>query len=241
MNKILALNLKMDCNKKIIHFVNNFLSELTNENLQIFVAIPFPYLIYAKEIIEKNTNHKIISQDVSAYESGAHTGEVSAQMLKDLKIHGTIIGHSERRLSGDTENTLDKKIKYAIQNDLFIIYCIGESEENRKQGKTFSILENQLKLIANFIEKENIIIAYEPIWSIGTGKIPTNEQIKEISVFIKEKIFTNVKNIKILYGGSVNKENSKNLSEIEKIDGFLVGGCSTKKEIVDIGKNLSKN
>ena len=168
------------------------------------------------------------AQNVSASEDGAHTGEISARQLSSLGVKYSLVGHSERR-GFETEEEIYNKIKQLFKNGMTPILCIGERAKDREHGSTKATIGNQLTPIINYLtenERSNVIIAYEPVWSIGTGVIPTNEEIKEVVEFIKSKLPNN----KVLYGGSANEENAETLKEIKEIDGFLVGGISLEPE-----------
>ena len=174
-------------------------------------------------------------QDVSVHDSGAFTGECSGPMLADFGCKYVIIGHSERRqYFGETDNTVNRKIQAALRVGLKPVFCIGETEKEREAGQTFSVLDKQVKM---GLEKrvpeqlDTLVIAYEPVWAIGTGKTATDDQAQEVHQFIRsliEKSFGNQlsKSIRILYGGSVKPDNILNLMEMPDIDGALVGGAS---------------
>jgi triosephosphate isomerase len=176
---------------------------------------------------------------------GPFTGSVSAAMLKNVGAKYVIIGHSEKRREGDTNKIIKQKIESAISKNLNVIFCIGESYQQKKSNKTFLALRNQIKIsISKKINLNKIIIAYEPIWSIGTGKIPTSDDLKKIFKFIKSE-FKNIaktnKNPIVLYGGSVKSVNIRVFSSIHDIDGFLIGGASqSSKKFIDIIKNYYK-
>ncbi|KRH95195.1 triosephosphate isomerase [Pseudoloma neurophilia] len=243
MKKLLACNLKMSCDLKMLENIKSFMDQLKNENIDRICAVPFPYLQEAKKQLETNQITQVFAQDISQFESGAHTGEVSAKMLKDLKVFGTLIGHSERRqFLNESDDSIKKKIELSIMNNLRIIFCIGESLSERESNQTLKIIEQQMAVVVPFLEKAEIIIAYEPVWAIGTGKVPTNEEISEACSFIQEKYRLPYKNGSqhVLYGGSVNEKNAAELSKIKEVTGFLVGGCSCTPGIVDVGKALSK-
>lgn len=168
------------------------------------------------------------SQNVSPFEDGAHTGEISAHQLSALGVKYSIVGHSERR-DKETEDEIYNKIKLLFRNNMTPILCVGEKQKDREHGSTKATIGNQLMPIVNYLtenERSNVIIAYEPVWSIGTGIVPTNDQIREVISFIKSKLPNN----KVLYGGSANENNVDTLKEIKEIDGFLVGGLSLEPE-----------
>ena len=180
-----------------------------------------------------NHNYKVGIQDISIYDTGAHTGEICASQVKELGVEYAIIGHSERR-SKETDDEINKKVLKALENNLKVILCIGENKDENKNEKIEYQILNDLKNVSNL---DNVIIAYEPVWCIGTGITPTNEQIEETIKFIQsifQKSFTT--SAKILYGGSVDKNNINTLKKIN-LSGFLIGKASTDyehlKEIVD--------
>ena len=167
---------------------------------------------------------------------GPHTGFVNCKMLKNVGANYVIIGHSENREKGETDKLINQKIKSAIRAKLKVILCIGETLSEKKRGKTKSVLSKQIKLCLDKVNKKtNLFIAYEPVWSIGTGKIPKITELKDSIKFIKSKF--NKKIPKILYGGSVSPKNINNLKLIKDLDGFLIGGASqNSKNFIDIVK-----
>ena len=167
---------------------------------------------------------------------GPHTGFVNCKMLKNIGANYVIIGHSENREKGETDKLINKKIKSAIRAKLKVILCIGETLSEKKRGKTKSVLSKQIKLCLDKVNKKaNLFIAYEPVWSIGTGKIPKITELKDSIKFIKSKF--NKRIPKILYGGSVSPKNINNLKLIKDLDGFLIGGASqNSKNFIDIVK-----
>jgi len=172
--------------------------------------------------------------------TGAFTGYINSKMIKNIGCNYIIIGHSENRIDGETDSLINKKIKAALKNNLKILFCIGENAKEKRTKKTKKILTNQLKRGLKKIKNiKNIIIAYEPAWSIGTGMIPNNNELFDNIMLIKKFLRKNFKckNSKVLYGGSVNPNNIKNLSVIDQIDGFLVGGASrNSNKFIDIIK-----
>jgi len=167
---------------------------------------------------------------------GAHTGSVNSRMLKNIGAHFVIIGHSENREEGENDKLINLKIKSALEAKLKVIFCIGESLNEKRKRKTKSILSKQIKDgLKNIKNKSNIFIAYEPVWAIGTGIIPKSNELFKTIEFIKSKF--KYKPPKVLYGGSVNPQNIKNLNKINNIDGFLIGGASQSvKKFIDIVK-----
>ena len=176
---------------------------------------------------------------------GPFTGSVSASMLKKAGAKYIILGHSENRSEGDTNRIIKKKIESALNQKLNIIFCIGESFKEKIKGKTFSVLRNQMRgSIDKRYNINKIIIAYEPIWSIGTGAIPKVQELKKTLKFIKNEFRKSFKTKTfpiVLYGGSVNDSNIRLFSSISEIDGFLIGGASkSSKKFIDIIKNYYK-
>ena len=167
---------------------------------------------------------------------GAHTGHVNSRMLKNVGAHFVIIGHSENREKGESDKLINLKIKSALEAKLKVIFCIGETLSEKRKKKTHSILSKQIKIgLKNIKNKSNIFLAYEPVWAIGSGMIPKSRDLFKIVEFIKNKFKD--KSPKVLYGGSVNPQNIKNLKEINNIDGFLIGGASqNSKKFIDIVK-----
>lgn len=225
MKKILALNLKMNFNyQEVIDYVQELKGELKNKNVILFPPTIFlPYFI--------GNEYPFGAQNISEFDNGAHTGEISCTQLKSIGGTYTIIGHSERRKDQHEEDgTLNLRIKKALENGLKVIYCIGETKEERDMLKTTKILKSE---IVNGLagikptDLKNVIIAYEPIWSIGTGVIPTNKEIASTTAFIIDTA-VNILNYKprVLYGGSVNEKNIAELNKIANVSGFLVGGAS---------------
>ena len=167
---------------------------------------------------------------------GPHTGFINAKMLKNVGANYVIIGHSENREKGETDKIINQKIRSAIKAKLKVIFCIGETLKEKKNGKTKSVLQKQIKFGLDKVNKKtNLFIAYEPVWSIGTGKIPKMKDLKQTVKFIKNQFKFKIP--KILYGGSVNPQNIKDLREIKELDGFLIGGASQNpKKFIDIVK-----
>ena len=162
-------------------------------------------------------------------------------MLKSVGAKYTLVGHSDNRGEGDTDTMLKDKVRYALNNNLKVVFCIGENKKEKKNKKTLNVLKKQLtKVLEKKFGKNNIIVAYEPIWSIGTGRIPTAKELKKITIHIKKVLKGIFKKSSpaVLYGGSVDGGNVEMFKKIKEIDGFLIGGASkTSKKFIDIIKN----
>ena len=220
--KLIVANFKMNLLKEdILEYVKHFNKKESN-------VIFCPSNIYLNYFLEKDLN--VGSQDASFEEKGAFTGDVSASQLKSIGVKYTIIGHSERRKYHNDDKYVNNKLICALNNSLIPILCIGETKEQRENNETYQVLEKQLNEALNNINSDllsNIIIAYEPVWSIGTGIIPSNYDIYNTISFIKEYLQKRyVLQLKVLYGGSVNSNNISELETINNIDGYLIGGSS---------------
>ena len=232
--KVIAGNWKMNMlPNDTIDFINELEPNIKKCKSEVILCVPYTDLFYAISFCQ-GTNIHIGAQNVFYEDSGAYTGEISAQMLKCINTEYVIIGHSERRkLFNETDEIVNKKVLKALENGLKPIICVGETLEEREQNKAIEKITDQTEKALQGLTKEsleNIIIAYEPIWAIGTGKTATskdaNEAIKAIRAKVKE-MFENT-DITILYGGSVKPENAKELFDEPDIDGALVGGASLK-------------
>lgn len=237
--KIIAGNWKMNkLPNEAISFIEELGQLVKNTENEVVLCVPYTDLFYAL-LTAQGTNIKIGAQNMHYEEKGAYTGEISADMLKCIGVEYVIIGHSERRqYFNETDETVNKKIKSAFENDLKPIVCVGETLEQREQGMTETVITTQTKLALEGLTKEqvkNTIIAYEPIWAIGTGKTATSEDannsIKSIRAEIAN-IYGNeiAEEVIIQYGGSVKSSNAKELFTTTDIDGGLVGGASLKPE-----------
>ena len=185
----------------------------------------------------KNCQIGIGGQNCHESESyGSYTGSVNSRMLKNIGAHFVIIGHSENRKKGENDRLINLKIKSALEAKLKVIFCIGETLTEKRKKRTQLILSKQIKVgLKDIKNKANIFIAYEPVWAIGTGIVPKSKDLLKIIKFIKSKFKD--KTPKVLYGGSVNPQNIKNLKEINNIDGFLIGGASQNvNKFIDIVK-----
>jgi triosephosphate isomerase len=232
----MAANWKMNkVTSETREFIARFFPEVKSvSDVDIVLAPPFTSLAQAAEMIN-HTNIMLAAQDVFYEEKGAYTGEISPPMLTDVGCKFVIIGHSERRqYFRETDEIVNRKIKTAQKGGLGIIFCLGESLEEREAGKTFDILEREMNQGLDGTNIENIVVAYEPIWAIGTGKTATPEQAQEVHAFVREKLRIKYGNksgdIRIIYGGSVTPENVDSLMACADLDGALVGGASLKVE-----------
>lgn len=233
---VIAANWKM--NKTVsesLEFLNEFLPAVKDvKDADIVIAPPFTALLSVSEKLS-GTNVSLAAQNVFYEEKGAYTGEISTMMLKDAGCSHVIIGHSERRQRfGETDESVNKKIKAAIKTGLMVIFCIGETLDERKAGRTFDVLKRQLSAGLTEVDIEDAVIAYEPIWAIGTGVTATPEQAEEVHRFIRQEVGSiygnGVETARILYGGSVTPENIAELMASPDVDGALVGGASLKPE-----------
>ena len=232
-------NWKMYGNKKSLNTLDKVIKFSKSKEIKKGRLIYCPPYTLISSFFKKFQNCLIDIGGQNCHENldhGPHTGYVNAKMLKDIGANYVIIGHSENREKGETNKLINQKIKSAIKANLKVIFCIGETLKEKREGKTKSILIKQIKFGLDKVDKKrNLLIAYEPVWSIGTGKIPNLIELEETIQFIKNKF--NKKSPKILYGGSVNPNNVKNLKMIKNLDGFLIGGASqNSKKFIDIVK-----
>ena len=237
--KVIAGNWKMNMlPNEAIAFIEEFTPLVKDTENEVVLCVPYTDLFYAL-LTAQNTNIKIGAQNMHWAETGAYTGEVSAKMLKSIGVEYVILGHSERRqYFNETDETVNKKLKVAFENELKPIVCVGESLEQREAGITAEIITTQTRLALDGLTPEQVkatIIAYEPIWAIGTGKTATSEDannsIKEIRQEIEKIYGKDVADCVIIqYGGSVKSSNAKELFNMSDIDGVLVGGASLKPD-----------
>ena len=218
-----------------IELMEGLIPKVKDSKDEIIVCVPYIDLFYT--LLEaQQTNIHVGAQNVFYEDKGAYTGEVSATMLKSINTEYVIIGHSERRrYFNETDEIVNKKARKALENGLKPIICVGETLEEKEQGKAIEVITNQVaKALKDLTIKDlsNTIIAYEPIWAIGTGKTATKEDAESSIKSIREKIKSifNTDDVSILYGGSVKPENAKELFSMPNIDGALVGGASLKSD-----------
>jgi len=198
------------------------LREQELEGVDVVVCPPFVSLAAAVQLLA-GTEIAVAAQNVHWDDEGAFTGEVSAGMLRELGVYGTIVGHSERRqYFGETDETVSKRVHAALEAGLFVIACVGETEQERAAGETEAVLRRQLAVLE---PDDNLVLAYEPVWAIGTGHTSTPEHAQEASAFIKSQV-----EAPVIYGGSVKPGNAAELLAQPDVDGALVGGASLELE-----------
>jgi triosephosphate isomerase len=238
--KIVAGNWKMNKNaEETEDFLNELIDQLPNDiEAQIIVAPTFVNLASAVDHLEF-TNIGVAAQNMHQNESGAFTGEISADMLKSIGINIVIIGHSERRAYfHETDTILAQKVTTALQHDMTFIFCFGEELKDRQNKQHFNVVENQLRDGLFHLENkdwEQIVLAYEPVWAIGTGETASPEQAQEMHEFIRETIRKRfgsaiAEEVSILYGGSVKPDNAKEIFSKPDVDGGLIGGAALKAD-----------
>ena len=235
---IVAGNWKMNASKDSVNsLVNDILSGVSGVNAEVIVCAPFPYLALVDSLID-GSSLMLGAQNLNVNPSGAFTGEVSAEMIKDFGAKHVIVGHSQRRsLYGETSEIVAEKTKAAIDSGLTPLLCLGESLDQRESGKTESVISEQLTKVIDLVGIEafkNIILAYEPVWAIGTGMTATPEQAQAVHMYIRALLATSNQDIAektpILYGGSMNAGNAAELISRPDIDGGLIGGAALKAE-----------
>ena len=234
-SKIVAGNWKMNKNLDETNVLLTELSaKLPNTDAEVMVAPTYVNLANAVRNLEASTI-EVISQNMHFAESGAYTGEISADMLLSIGVDTAIIGHSERRAYfGETDEILTKKVVAALEKNIRILFCFGEELEDRKSGNHFNLVESQLKNVLFSLDKSawsNIVLAYEPVWAIGTGETASPEQAQEMHAFIRKTITdaydaSVADKVSILYGGSVKPANAKEIFSKPDVDGGLIGGAS---------------
>lgn len=237
--KVIAGNWKMNKTpQEAIQMVKELIPVVTDSKNEVIICAPYIDLIPLVELT-KGTNVKIGAENMHFAKSGAYTGEISGPMLKAIGVEYVILGHSERRqYFAETDDTVNKKLKAAFEYDLKPIVCVGETLEEREAGKTEDIITSQTRLALDGITKEQVkqtIIAYEPIWAIGTGKTATSDDANNSIKSIREEIAKEyggdiAQEVIIQYGGSVKSSNARELFTTSDIDGGLVGGASLKAE-----------
>ena len=236
--KIVAGNWKMHKNaEETEDLLNELIDKLPHDvQAQIIVAPTFVNLASAVDHLEF-TNINVAAQNMSQFENGAYTGEISADMLKSIGVNFVIIGHSERRAYfNETDFIVAEKVSTALKNNLTVLFCFGEELKDRQNNQHFNVVENQLRDGLFHIDNnhwENIILAYEPVWAIGTGETASPDQAQEMHKFIRETVQKRfgsdiAETVSILYGGSVKPDNAKEIFSKPDVDGGLIGGAALK-------------
>ena len=235
---IVAGNWKMNASKESVNkLVMGILSGMSDVSCEVVVCAPFPYLSQVEALIT-HSQVRLGAQNLNTNMSGAFTGEVSADMIKDFGAQHVIVGHSERRsFYGETNTIVAEKVKAALDSGLIPLFCVGETLEQREAGETESVVAAQINTVADLVGIDaflNIVVAYEPVWAIGTGVTASPEQAQEVHAFIRQLLANNnydvAQQTPILYGGSMNATNAKELIACADIDGGLIGGASLKPE-----------
>lgn len=226
--KYIVANFKLNGD---LQFIKNYAADLNlqvNKPTNMMIALPNVYLHLKKHFVKNSI--LIGAQNVSEYQKGAYTGEVSAKMLSDIGADFVIIGHSERRhVFGETNEQIAAKVKIALQNGLKVILCVGEQLEEKNKYRF--VISEQLKTALKDVDLSNVIVAYEPVWAIGTGKVATTKDIIKVHDYIKQLVNKKFNyNVPVLYGGSVKPNNSAEILALSQVDGVLVGGASLNAE-----------
>ncbi|SHN93818.1 triose-phosphate isomerase [bacterium endosymbiont of Bathymodiolus sp. 5 South] len=233
---IVAGNWKMNASKETVNtLVLGVLEGMSDVKSEVIVCVPYPYLCQVEALVA-HSQLKIGAQNLNVNASGAFTGEVSADMLKDFGAEYVVVGHSERRsLYGESDEIVAEKVQVALDNGLTPLFCVGELLEEREAGNTEAVVARQVNAVIKRVGIEafkNIIIAYEPVWAIGTGVTATPQQAQDTHAYIRELLAQSDADIAqstpILYGGSMNPSNADELIACEDIDGGLIGGASLK-------------
>lgn len=241
------MNTQVEEGVSLTKAINDFVKDYDFENKRVILGTPFTHLCKVVDIVDFK-KISVAAQNCAKWEKGAYTGEVSAEMIRSTGAHYVIIGHSERRqYFNESNEELKQKVELCLKNTLRPIFCIGERLEEREINKHFDVVKKQLTESLFHLDKENIlkiVVAYEPVWAIGTGKTATPEQAQEMHAYIRslfaEKYGVKIASeISILYGGSCNAANAKTLFSQPDIDGGLIGGASLKaNDFIEIIKAL---
>ncbi|KDO20871.1 triosephosphate isomerase [Saprolegnia parasitica CBS 223.65] len=240
---VIGGNWKCNGSQSTVASLIEMLNGVTIDTESVEVIVSPPALFVATAQAQLKPEIRVCSQNVSLTGPGAFTGEIAAEQLKDLGLQWTLVGHSERRsLYGETDTIVAQKTKRALDQGLDVIVCIGETLEERKADQTLNVLTRQLKAVADLLTEDlwsRIVVAYEPVWAIGTGVVATPEQAQDAHKNLRSWVASTISaevaaNLRIIYGGSVSAKNCNELIALHDVDGFLVGGASLKPEFVDI-------
>ncbi|MCB0459281.1 MAG: triose-phosphate isomerase [Flavobacteriaceae bacterium] len=232
------MNNDLDASKELVKGIKKSIKKLDLKNTRVVVAPTFVNLLSVAKKAKKS-RIEVAAQNMHQADNGAFTGEISADMLKSVGVKSVILGHSERReYFGETDELLAKKVDQALKNKMEVIFCFGEKLEERKADNHFKVVESQLKNALFHLEAKawkRIVLAYEPVWAIGTGETATPDQAQEMHAFIRKLIVDKygdevAENVSVLYGGSVKPDNAKEIFSKPDVDGGLIGGASLKVE-----------
>jgi len=233
--KIVAGNWKMNNDlAQTQALISDLKKQIQTSNAEVMIAPTFTNLYSAFEAL-RHTNIEVVAQNMHFAKNGAYTGEISAKMLKSVGVQTVILGHSERRAYfNETDELLTQKVDAALENKMRIIFCFGEELEDRKSGNHFNVVENQIKKALFHLPSDawsNIVLAYEPVWAIGTGETASPEQAQDMHAFIRATLAAKYGNdlanqVSILYGGSVKPSNAKEIFSKPDVDGGLIGGAA---------------
>jgi len=224
MNKLLIANFKMNLN---LEDVLKYKEAIENSEITNFVIAPSN--IYLFPLV--STKYDLCAQNAHYLDSGAFTGEVSFMQLKSMGVKYALIGHSERRnVFNESDDDIRRKLKSCIDNGIIPILCVGEHKKDRENGIAKDVVYSQIKYAVDNMHIDNLIVAYEPVWAIGTGLIPTNIDIQEMHEYIKDIVKDNTNSVKVLYGGSVNETNIVDICNINGVDGVLIGKAANNPE-----------
>ncbi|CAL5870840.1 uncharacterized protein PFLUO_LOCUS5081 [Penicillium psychrofluorescens] len=227
--------------ESITSIVKNLNAAQLDPSTEVVISPPALYLTLTRSLADPKIG--VAAQNVYDKPNGAFTGEISVEQLRDTKIDWVVIGHSERRvILKETDEFIARKVKAAIEGGLSTIFCIGETLEERESNKTIEVVTRQLNAAAKELSKEQwdkVVIAYEPVWAIGTGKVATTEQAQDVHAAIRKWLGDAISaqaadSVRVIYGGSVSEKNCRELAKQPDVDGFLVGGASLKPAFVDI-------
>ncbi|XP_050203370.1 triosephosphate isomerase, cytosolic [Mercurialis annua] len=229
--------------KKIVKTLNE--AEVPSTDVvEVVLSPPFVFIPLVKDLLRPD--FQVAAQNCWVSKGGAYTGEISAEMIKSLSVDWVVLGHSERRaLLNESNEFVADKVAYALSKGLKVMACVGETLEQRESGSTMEVVAAQTKAIAAKITNwDDVVVAYEPVWAIGTGKVASPAQAQEVHADLRKWLHDNVSaevaaSTRIIYGGSVNGANCKELAAQPDVDGFLVGGASLKPEFVDIIKSAT--
>ncbi len=239
MKKLIAGNWKMNGSFDMAEAFDSAMEHVTNETVDWLICPPTPYIVNIANTLRGG-------QDCSTSEEGAFTGEISAKMLDDIGCDFCIVGHSERRtMHGETNETVKAKAEQLLNNDIAAIVCVGETLDEREQGIEFKVVEKQIReSLPSGATSSNTVIAYEPVWAIGTGKAATSDDVLKMHGMIRsllETILADGVEMRILYGGSVKPSNAAELLNLDNVDGALIGGASLQvDDFVAIGNAVKK-